>query len=420
MIATARRSIGAAGQRLVEDAPPHVRIDSICGFDDASGRTTTCFEGDRLGDRVAWKQLVSGQQVFVSISLPEQGGAGPTELKVAGVVRQPQDEKIIKADGIERRRFRVELPEGDPLVEVSVASAGGSARSAVAAITVVGAPKARGSAEPALHLLAIGIADYQLATFDLGEGVASNDARSLAASLSMKSNRAFRASTAEVLIDAEATGSAIRGGLDQLVRRAEPQDLVVIFISGHGLQVDGDYIFAPYELGYASSREALEKAKRGAAFPDQLLAQVFRADGVRQSELTGALARLRASRVLVILDTCFGGSFNAMAPPQRDSVNTALGERFAEASGRYVLASARGFALDDPEAQARNSVFTASLLRALGGEADRDKDGAVTLAELADHVRIDLPRRTAALGAEQRPVISFFGDPYFNLTKTAP
>lgn len=421
MLKTARTATGAAAPRLIADAPPRVTIEALCGIDQTLDRPTTCFEGTNLSEGVTWKRLVTGRQVLVSIAMRDTTGPlGATQLKVAGVVRRPQNEEILKAEGVERRRFRVDLPEGDPAIEVSVANVGGSARSATAQQKVLAVPREGGGAQASLHLLAIGVADYQLASFDLGEGVASNDALSLAAALSSKDNYAFPRADTQVLTDDKATSKAIRAGLATVVAKAQPQDLVVIFFSGHGLQVDGDYVFAPYELGFSSSREILAKAKRGEAFPDQLLAEVFRADGVGQSELTEALARLRASRVLIILDTCFGGSFSAMAPSQRDSVNSALGERFAEASGRYVIASARGFALDDPEARARNSVFTASLLRGLTGEGDRDKDGAVTLAELADHVRSDLPRRTAALGAEQRPVISFFGDPYFPLTKTAP
>lgn len=415
----ARASIGSAAVRIAASAPPRLHVEALCGFDPVADRTTACFQKDNVAAPVAWSRLITKHQVDVAIAIEEAKG-GKTQLKVDGVQRIPQGEQTIQGGGVERRRFRVDLPAGDPKIEISVANADGSARSETITLQVRGVPSDAGQRRPALHVLAIGVADYQLANFDLGEGVASNDARSLAARLSAAGNQAFERRDAKVLTDSQATGSAIRAGLAALVARSEPQDVAIIFFSGHGLQVDGDYVFAPYELGYSSSAAVAAKARAGEAFPEQLMSQIFRADGVSQSELGAALANLKAARALVILDTCFGGSFDALATTQRNGMNTALGERFAESSGRYVLASARGFALDDPEGKTRNSVFTEALLRALSGGADQDHDGAVTFAELADYVRRELPRRTAALGAEQQPVIGFFGDPYFPLIKSAP
>lgn len=419
----ARTAIGSAGARLAVATPPEVRIISVCGLTPEAERTTACFTESALKGGVAWSRLVTTRQIDVTISLDaSKAESGATQLRVAGIQRLPIEERKIRGGDTEQRRFRIDLPPGDPLIEISVANKDGSARSEVAAIKVSGVPNPS-IQKPSLYILAIGVADYQLAAFDLNEGVASNDARSIASALSAKQNGAFASRTSRVLVDGEATGPAIRSALKDLIGRVQAQDLVIVFFSGHGQQVDGDYVFAPYEAGFANREALMERGRRGEAFPDQLVNEIFREDGISQGELTTALAQLRASRTVVVLDTCFGGAFDALSSPQRASMNTALGERFAESSGRYLIASSRGFALDDPENRAgaaSNSIFTSSLLRALGGEGDRDRDGIVTLNELGDYVRSDLPRRTAAFGAEQRPVIGFYGDPYFPLMQLSP
>jgi hypothetical protein len=86
----------------------------------------------------------------------------------------------------------------------------------------------------------------------------------------------------------------------------------------------------------------------------------------------------------------------------------------AELSGRYVIASARGLALDNPDRTgAGTSIFTTAVLDAINGAADRDRDGTVSLSEVGDYVRTEVPARASSMRVRQRPVISFYGDPYF-------
>jgi hypothetical protein len=338
-------------------------------------------------------------------------------VKVAGIATTPIGEQTISDGATERRRFRVPLPPGDPEVKISVAAANGVAASRPATIRIAGVPQPRGAATARLHILAIGISDYQLSTFDLGDGIASNDAKALAATLASTRNLAYPGATPTILTDASATATAIRAAMEELAGKASLDDLVIVFIAGHGQQVDGDYAFAPYEIGFASRGAAETRLRSGQAFSDQVMNDMFRKEGIGQEDLSAFLGRVRARRVVVVLDTCFAGSFNTLTSGQRDSITSSLGERFAESSGRYVLASSRGLALDNPAKGASNSIFTSSVLSGVNGEADRDGDRIVTLAELGDYVRREVPASAARMRVEQTPVISFFGDPYFPLYK---
>jgi len=105
--------------------------------------------------------------------------------------------------------------------------------------------------------LVIGINDYKL----LGSSTRPlhgcvNDAEAMAATL--REQFGFADKDIELLIDARATRQAILDGLDRLVERTAPGDLVVIHYSGHGSKVpdiehdetDGfDETIVPYDSG---------------------------------------------------------------------------------------------------------------------------------------------------------------------------
>lgn len=416
LLARARTSLGAAGKRLAGGSLPEVSIVSVCGVERQTDRAIACFEGNALAGGLRAAQLVSYDKVDITIAM-SGGQAGATHVKVAGISTTPIGEKTISDGTIERRRFRIPLPPGDPEVKISVATANGVAASNPASIRISGVPQPSGAATSRLHILAIGISDYQLSSFDLGDDIASNDAKALADTLSSARNLAYSGTNSTVLTNSTATAAAIRGAMAELTTKAGVGDLVIIFIAGHGEQVDGDYAFAPYEIGFASRGAAETRLRAGQAFSDQVMHDMFRKEGIGQEDLGDFLGRVRARRVVVVLDTCFGGAFNTLDSGQRDSITSSMGERFAESSGRYVIASSRGLALDNAAKGSSNSIFTSSVLKGVNGEADRDRDHIVTLAELGDYVRREVPASAARMRVEQTPVISFFGDPYFPLYK---
>ncbi|KSB88672.1 hypothetical protein AS593_19745 [Caulobacter vibrioides] len=420
-LADAGRRAGRPEDRLAGAPPPDLSLERICGVD--AGKITACFEGQESGPTaVAWNRLVSSGQVDVTLrARSRDGGAmGATSVRVNGVAQAPKIIVQTAPDG-ELRRFRLDLPAGDVRLEMSVADATGALQSASTVITV--ADVQRGDRRPAaIRVLAVGVSDYALAEFDLERGVASNDAATVASRLSDVANLAYLERSSAVLKDDQATGSNIRAAFEKLVSESQTDDVVIIYLAGHGGQIAGDYVFAPYEIGATQGgAAALRRLEERQIFSDQVGEAMMAADGFKQAELADYLARLKARRAVLVLDTCFSGSFGREGLTRRRDISTAMTERLAQSSGRYVVAAARAFAIDNPEtagSQTGHTTFTGSVLRALGGEADRDRDGAVTLSELADYVREDVPRRTAGLGMEQTPVIDFVGNPYFNLIQS--
>jgi hypothetical protein len=144
------------------------------------------------------------------------------------------------------------------------------------------------------HALCIGINDYPGTGSDLSGCV--NDAEDWAEELT---KRGFDVA---VMLDAEATGDAMREAMRGRIRAAAPGDVVVITYSGHGTwvrDVDGDEpdhrdeALCPYDV-----------ASAGPLLDDELF-DIF-------------CDRERGARVVFISDSCHSGSVARFAPPSRD------------------------------------------------------------------------------------------------------
>lgn len=154
--------------------------------------------------------------------------------------------------------------------------------------------------------------------------------------------------------------SNIQHHLQLILGLIEPGDLVVIAFSGHGVHVGGKSYLCPTDGRLAE--------------PDTLLAL----DDVYEQ-----VKRCRAALKLLVVDACRNDPTSEVArtlQQQTNEFNRSL-DRLPE--GIVLLSScAEGeISYEDPELG--HGVFMHYLLEGLGGKADRDNDGNVSLFELS-------------------------------------
>jgi WD40 repeat protein len=141
------------------------------------------------------------------------------------------------------------------------------------------------------------------------------------------------------------------------------------------------------------------------------------ATAVAAAWLNERLEDCRARSQIVLLDCCHSGAFASGAKGQRD---LALEQRFRpEGRGRVVLTASRGteysFEGDQLSGVGVQSVFTQAIVDGLrSGDADRDKDGLITVTDIYHHVyervRAAEPRQTPELwtyGAEGDVLLAY-------------
>lgn len=160
-----------------------------------------------------------------------------------------------------------------------------------------------------------------------------------------------------VLIDENATKENIVKTMRQLFLKADANDVILFYYSGHGysgsfLPVDFDGYYN--QLKHTSVKSILEESK--------------------------------AKHKLVLADACHSGSLMAL----KSAPHAALKKYYAAfentKGGTALLMSSKGeeFSLEDKGL--RQGIFSHFLIRGLKGEADADRNQIVTIKELYDFV----------------------------------
>jgi hypothetical protein len=234
--------------------------------------------------------------------------------------------------------------------------------------------------------LVIGVANYPQVR-PLPE-IVLNDARALQALLTSPAC-GYRTAGVTRLLDEQATADGIRKALADLATRADAEDTVVIFFSGHGgHQADGDQT-RQYLLPYDCNPHDLP----GTALSGQ--------------EMTDRLGKIKAGRLLVLFDSCHSGGAGdpkTLLPQLKTGLSERYYEGLAQGRGRVVIASCRPEEFSWALGGMENSLFTHYLLEGLQGQTRTLGDGYVRVFDLFRHVAEQVPVRANTINASQHPI----------------
>jgi len=157
-----------------------------------------------------------------------------------------------------------------------------------------------------------------------------------------------------VLTDAQVTRAQFFEGIRTLARRAQPEDVVLVFFSGHGN-------VQPVAAGDTSELDGLDET-------------VVLIDGqVTDNDLVAELSQIHAQSVILALDTCHSGGFS---------------DDWVRGAGRVGLFSSDGDVLSDTaEPRRAGGYLSYYLRRGVLGEADyKPHDGVLHAGELTDYL----------------------------------
>lgn len=211
---------------------------------------------------------------------------------------------------------------------------------------------------------------------------ASQDARRLRAALERPRIGDFQVHQVDdpSLVEAQAA-------VYDLLSRAEADDLVFIYISGHGVKDAAGRFY----VALPASR------------PEALPATAFSGRYLRDQ-----ISDTASQRVVVVLDTCYAGAFNRDLLSKSLQLSGGIPEELTDGGrGHAVLAASRAaqFAFENV-GEDTYSVFTSAMCDGLeSGDADLDEDGWITLQELHHYVGSCLIEQ----GILQTPELSCFG-----------
>lgn len=370
-VADAVKRIGDVRTVLAGDLPPRVELLS---------RASADTDGD--------------YDLTVRIT-PGRGSVGRLTLRINGAEVAARGEAPPGGGTVTQR---LTLAPGTNVVSVAALTRDGKVGSnETFAVVRVKASEAK----PALRIVAVGISLYDDASFKDGVKFAASDADEVVRRLRIGASGVYREVDTTVLTRREDTSlKRIEAEIAGLARRAQPEDVVVIYLAGHGKAYEGEYHFIPSDFRYDSD----QAYRRGTTLSHR--------------KVEALLKTLGAGKRLLILDTCSSGA--ALAGRSSNDEKDAIA-RLMRSSGRYILAAAspQGKALEGGEQG--HGLYSYALMEGLAGAADRAPNGnnnvLIEVDELANYVARRVPELTARYGYQQVPMRSASGQSFW-ITRT--
>lgn len=168
------------------------------------------------------------------------------------------------------------------------------------------------------------------------------------------------------LYNERATRQNILGTFDALERNLGPDDRVLVFFAGHGM----NKIIGSEQRGYIVPYDG----KDFSSF-------------ISYTELQDASELMKAARhQLFIMDACFGGLMMTRSGPPVSPETPNYIKEVTSRITRQVMSAGGGSQEVLDSGPNGHSVFTNALLEGLSGAADLNRDGYITLAELQSYI----------------------------------
>jgi hypothetical protein len=184
----------------------------------------------------------------------------------------------------------------------------------------------------------------------------------------------------KVLIDEDATRENVLSTVGEIFDMAGPNDLVIFYFSGHGLNGS----FLPIDFDGFNNK-------------------------ITHEEIAAIFNKSKAKFKLCLADACHSGSLIALRSVETEPVLVQYYQTLSKsASGTALIMSSKAEETSLESAGLRQGVFSHFLIRGLKGEADKNKDKIVSVAELFDYIYSNVRDYT---GSRQSPVIKGTYDP---------
>ena len=259
-----------------------------------------------------------------------------------------------------------------------------------------------------LFALIVGTSDYAGKQIDLN--YASKDAIDFANALQIASENLFEKdnSIIELLTtdnnDAKQKPSRenILNALKALEVKMKPSDILVVYLSGHGVNyggAEGDFYYLTQEASGADAAYLNDEAIRNSST-------------ISSIELTQLLNSITAKKKLLILDACASGKAAEKMTISKDvpaSQIRAL-DRMQDRTGFYILAGSASDAVSYESSVYGQGLLTYSLLKAIKGSALREdgKEEYIDVQKLFQFAVDEVPELSKNIGGIQKP---FFKSP---------
>lgn len=243
----------------------------------------------------------------------------------------------------------------------------------------------------------IGVSEYRYPDAGLKSlNFADDDASAVADFLKSPQGGRFQPADISLLLNSNATITGVRAALSDVAKQAKANDLVFIFIAGHGAPdpvASQNLYFLLYDTKVVDMPNT--------AFPMSDLKQYLD-------------TKVFAHRVLVMIDTCHSAGVNQKTQSiitgrqlehegdENNISNFYLSNQLFKQTGRAILTSSDVNEISQESTKWGNhGVFTWALLEGMKGAADLNGDKLITAGEIFQYTRTNVRKAT---NSAQNPI----------------
>ena len=248
-----------------------------------------------------------------------------------------------------------------------------------------------------LFILSVGVNEYN--QNPLTYSVA--DAKKVVENFEKQSKAFFKEVIPIALYDKDATLGRIQKEVKAIKDNAGPDDVVMLYFSGHGLSVkeeSGKKLFGFIPQDYPWRGDEATTLRRFGLTHDYLATQV---------------KGMKPTKVVIIMDACHSGDAQLAFAKSAENNDREILEKLANGTGVFMLTSSAGKQLSREDPKIGHGIFTYVLLEGLADKAaDVDGDGVVSIKELSGYMTARFESRAQKIMGKnfvQTPVINSMG-----------
>lgn len=246
--------------------------------------------------------------------------------------------------------------------------------------------------KPDLYLVSIGVSEYQQSSYNLA--FAAKDATDIANALQESS--AYEKVISKVITNGQATDAEVKN-IRSFIEQAGVDDVVIIFIAGHGVLDDSyTYFFATHNMDFNNPSDG----------------------GLSYEELEGLIDGIPCRNKLLMMDTCHSGELdtdevekanqqvkspgavafrsggdliqlkeNSFGLKNTLELSKSLFGDMKKGTGANVISAAGGTEFAAEGVNSSNGLFTSCLIQGLSSRrADLNRDRSYTISEIREYV----------------------------------
>jgi WD40 repeat protein len=253
----------------------------------------------------------------------------------------------------------------------------------------------RDETPPELYAVVAGISEYASPDFRLH--FAGKDAEDFAKALQIGGNRLFGPARVHISLLTTSGHAGVQeptkanlGKAFDAARQSKPRDVLVVYLSGHGVAIHDTYAYPTQE---ARTLDLTDPAVRTRT-------------SITSEELVQWVNAIPALKQVMILDTCAAGAAQKKLIEKRDVPGDQIRaiDRLKDRTGFYVLMGAAADAPSYEASQYGQGLLTYSLLAGMRGAALREEK-FVDVSKLFQYATDEVPQLARNVGGVQAPLI---------------